>query len=171
MTRQVIDMTSITGNNLRKHNTKLLEFIVLDNFIHLEKYPKLKHNKTEINRLFNDLNTFYISSSIDGRMIGYILGEYIKLSTLDPSDNRLVCYISYIYVVEEHRKNSVGSNMMKYLIDTNNDARVSGFMLTFDTKDNKLKSFYEKRGFMQDISFRTYTKFDVYFKSNNHPIH
>ena len=163
-------MTSIMGNNLRKHDTKLLEFIVYDNFIHLKNYPRLKHNTAEITRLFNGLNTFYISTSIGGSMIGYILGEYIQLSTLNPSDNRLVCYVSYIYVVPEHRNNSVGSNMLKYLIDTNNDSRVSGFMLTFDTTDNKLKNFYEKRGFMQDVAFRNYTKYDVYYKSNNHPI-
>lgn len=166
MTRNVIDITSITGNSLRKYDTKLLEFIVYDNFVHLKDYPQLKHNQQEINRLFNSLNTFYISASINNKMIGYILGEYINLSSLNPSDSRLVCYVSYIYVVPEHRKHSVGSNMLKYLINTNNDSRVSGFMLTFDTHNSKLKQFYEKRGFMQDINFRNYTKFDVYYRSN-----
>ena len=43
---------------------------------------------------------------------------------------------------------------------------INGFMLTFDTKNKKNKDFYQKKSFMPDNIFRTFKRFDVYYRHN-----
>jgi ribosomal protein S18 acetylase RimI-like enzyme len=103
-----------------------------------------------------------MSASIDGSLIGYILGEYMNLNHINDADNRNVCYISYIYVCDRYRGKSIATNMMKILFS--DSMKINGWMLVFDTHKKNLRDFYSKLGFKPDILHKTHSQHDVYFK-------
>jgi len=117
--------------------------------------------------LCNTKSSFLISATINDVLIGYILGEYINLDKLNSdkrhTDGRYVCYITYIHVVDDYRNIGVASNMIKFLIKLQKQ-NIDGIMLTCDTSNNRLVRFYKKLGFMEDIMFRTYSRFETYYK-------
>ena len=166
MNKKIIKICHCTGLNLVNQNTKLPELIVYNNFIDLVYSPQLNHNKDEINRLFNSPLSFFICAILDGKIIGYLLGELKQLRELNPNDNRIVCFITYLYTVESYRGHGIASNLMDYMTKKFGKG-ISGCMLIFDTEDNELKFFYEKKGFMPDNIFRNYSRHDVYFKQFN----
>ena len=97
-------------------------------------------------------------------IIGYLLGEIKILSKLNPSDNRTVFYITYLYVIPEYRNKGLGNILMKQMFCFFKKMNINGFMLTFDTKNKKNKDFYQKKSFMPDNIFRTFKRFDVYYR-------
>jgi ribosomal protein S18 acetylase RimI-like enzyme len=164
MARNVVYVTSHYGEALIKMPTDMLAFIIYQNFIHAAKFPKLKHNMNEINRILNSKDSFLVMSIVNSKLIGYILGEYIGMEKYNAGDSRRVVYITYLYVVPKHRKHNVASKMLDYLYKFHGN-NASGFMLTFDTYNKKLKRFYENRGFMQDVIMRNFGRFDVYYRN------
>jgi hypothetical protein len=162
MNSRTIDITIISGRDLVHKKTDILENIVYNNFIHLASHSRLSHNAETIHRLFNSELSFFMSASIDGSLIGYILGEYMNLNHINDADNRNVCYISYIYVCDRYRGKSIATNMMKILFS--DSMKINGWMLVFDTHKKNLRDFYSKLGFKPDILHKTHSQHDVYFK-------
>lgn len=162
--KNIVTVSPLMGNRLVDHNTQRLEEIVYNNFIHLRAEKSLGHTREEIHRLFNSDQSFLLTAVLNDQIIGYVVGEYINLNTISPSDSRRVCYVSYIYVLDAHRGKAVGSNMFKCLKIMNRGKRINGTMLTFDTQNRKLYSFYQKRGFMQDPYLRKFTRHDVFYR-------
>lgn len=163
MNSTTIDITIFSGPDLVRKDTEILEKIVYNNFLHLARNHALSHNTDTIHRLFNSNTSFYMSASINGALIGYILGEYINLHDKNYADNRIVCYISYLYVSPNYRGHSIATNMMKILF-LNTTVRVDGWMLVFDTHKKHLNTFYSKLGFKPDILHKNYSQHEVYFK-------
>lgn len=152
--------------SLLNHNTLLFENIIYLNFLYLKKYKNLKHTKMEIKRLLNSNNSYLFTVIINNKIIGYLLGEIKILSDLNPLDNRKVFYISYLYVCQKHRNKHIGNKLLNTMYCFFKKSNIDGFLLTFDTRIKKNKNFYEKNHFMPDNIFRTYDKFDVYYKNN-----
>jgi len=162
-----IEINYMSGNELTNMNTNKLETIIYNSFISLVKYKQLKHNKKEIHRLCNSNSSFFISATIDNVLIGYILGEYIHLNDLNSIDRRYVGYITYVHIVDDYRNKGIASKMMKILMELQkNDVKnnIDGILLTFDTRNKKLMKFYKKLGFVEDILFRTYDRFEIFYK-------
>ena len=153
------------GKNLTKYNTTILQKIIYLHFLNL-KNKNLNHTPTEINRLFTSEKSCLFTVIKNGIIIGYLLGEIKKLSKLNPSDNRTVFYITYLYVIPEFRNKGLGNMIMKQMFCFFKKMNINGFMLTFDTKNKKNKDFYQKKSFMPDNIFRTFKRFDVYYRHN-----
>jgi len=164
MNSPTIDITIISGSDLVREKTDILEKIVYNNFIHLASNNGVSHTTENIHKLFNSHTSFFMSASINGSMIGYILGEYMDLNHLNDADNRNVCYISYIYICRKYRGNAIATNMMKILLSDNTNNKINGWMLVFDTHKKNLRGFYSKLGFEPDILHKTHSQHEVYFK-------
>ncbi len=162
--KHIIQICYLNGQNLINKNTFKLQHIIYENFKELVKYSSLNHSLKEIDRLFNNKDSFLICALLNNNIIGYILGEYKNLNDLYQGDSRRVCYITYIYVIEQFRSRGVASKLLNFLYQYSDHPKLSGYMLTFDTENNKLKKFYESKGYMPDHVFRNFNKHDVYFK-------
>lgn len=141
--------------------------IVYKNFLHLSRYPKLKHNKKEIVRLLQsyDMVSYFVYNA-ENVLIAYLIGER---KTLD--DGRYVFYISYLYVAKRYRKHGIGGKLIdrikkKFQMSTSagniNDSSIHNIVLTCDTRNKETCLFYRKRGFMPDPTYRTFDEYDVY---------
>jgi len=161
---KTIDITIIPGTTLMHKNTHVLEKIIYENFVHLANNRELSHTIDNIHKLFNSTSSFFLSASIDGALIGYILGEYINLRHMNNADGRTVCYISYIYVASNYRGKSIATNMMKILLSDESNDTINGWMLVFDTHKKHLAQFYSKFGFKPDILYKKYSQHEVHFK-------
>ena len=164
MNSSTIDITVISGSELARKKTDILEKIVYNNFIHLASSSGVSHTTEHIHKLFNSQNSFFMSASIDGALIGYVLGEYTNLNHINDADYRNVCYISYIYVCDKYRGKSIATNMMRILLSDNTNNKINGWMLIFDTHKQNLRRFYSKLGFKPDILHKTHSQHEVYFK-------
>ncbi len=157
-------MEYIIISKSKKYNYSLLTDTIYENFRHLKKFKELNHTKKYIKENLSDSNNFIIlciDKNID-KIIGYLTGYSLILD-----DGRTVMYISYIYIVDKFRKNGIGSELLDICENYSNKENLDGLLLTFDTDDEKLMKFYEKRYFTLDFNLRRYQKYDVYYKSLN----
>lgn len=139
-------------------NKNIYEFIkmVYENFIDLIEDESLNHNESEIHRLLCDNNFVGILLLDEFKLIGYTLGEFMKLN-----DGRHCYYISYIFVSISYRNNGLASKMLNKIFDIAKKTNCTTIVLTMNTDDIELLNFYTKRGFSLDILLRKYTKHDV----------
>lgn len=146
---------------MKKQNLNLLANTIYLNFIHLEKFPHLKHSKQEILSALLDKNVVFIVSynPISKKIIGYLLGYTIKLK-----DNRKVLYISYLFVAPEYRKNGIGTDLLKLTDIIASKKNCNGIMLTCDTENQQIYDFYLMKQFMPDTHLRRYDRYDVLYK-------
>lgn len=146
----------MSGLTMRKYNLGDFSKTIFYNFIELAKYPELKHNIQEINRILKAPNTIAFFVYNGHKMLGYIIGEVMRLN-----DGRLVLYISYLYVATKYRDNGFGSTLLKQMINKAHKLHVDAVVLTCDTADEKVLDFYTMKGFMYDPYLRNYNRHDV----------
>lgn len=123
-------------------NIHRLAKIIFFNFIELQ-------NKNDIVFNINDITTTLSSSSLlgwfllddDGKIIGYIVGELKDLT-----DGRFVYYISYFYLIKEHRSKGLGYKMMLICIEYIKSINVKYIMLLSNINSNAFK-LYKSLGF------------------------
>jgi GNAT superfamily N-acetyltransferase len=158
-----IIISRIESDRLVKMDTSFFENIVYNNFKYLTKVNNgSNHTRKEINRLCNNKNSFVLIATYNNQIIGYILGEKINLQQYNVFDNRTVYYITYLYVVPNYRNKGIATSLINCVMK--NKKNVYGIMLTFDTFDNNLVSFYDKNKFYQDKIMTTGNRWDVYYK-------
>lgn len=133
--------------------------MIYHNFIELEPYPELKHNRQEIKRLITDKKAKVVLFIVDGKIAGYLIGEII-----DVVDGRRVFYISYIFTARNFRSQGIASKLLNYVEEFSRQFKYDGVLLTCDTEDDFIYNFYLMRGFMPDMTLRKFNKFDVLFK-------
>ena len=162
-----IRVSIITGDRLVNMDTRLFEFIVYKNFSHLIRNDnKFNHTKKEIQRLCFSDSSFVIVAISDGNIVGYILGEVIYLKKYNPLDTRTVCYVTYIYTVDDYRAKGIGTLLLDILQKYNLENRHKGIMLTYDTSNKSLVKFYNKNNFSRDVFMSTGNRWDVYFRTS-----
>jgi ribosomal protein S18 acetylase RimI-like enzyme len=120
---------------------------IYNNFKHLACIPQLQHSMEEIVRLLSDDSFFgfTVINSCSNNIVGYLIGE---LKNLD--DGRYVCYISYIYVAQKFRNLKVGSYLIDKVKKLCSDSGIQFLLLTCDSNDERVYTFYKTKGFVQD---------------------
>jgi len=150
----------IKGNRLKLINKEILQnfaSIVYNNFISLSDYPNLKHTHEEIQKILTSSNLIMICAYSNNKMIGYIIGESMRLD-----DNRYVLFISYLYVGLKYRRQKLGTKLLHMITNEAIQNKINYIMLIADTEDSKIVNFYMMEGFMYDAYLRRYDKYDVF---------
>lgn len=153
VTRQIL------GDRLQLINYRYLKnFIatVYNNFIELTYNPKLKHTPDEIYRLLTSPNLVMYTMSRNNVMIGYIIGELMKLD-----DGRYTLFINYVYIGKKYRRNGLGSILLNKMITYGKYKGMDTIMLICDTENQSVLNFYLEKGFMYDQFLRRYDRYDV----------
>lgn len=149
----------VSQNQKSAHSLKCFGQTVFNNFKDLVAYPDLKHNITEIMRVIKSPKSVIIFKMYKQKIIGYVLGEIMKLN-----DGRNVFYILYIYTSHHFRGRGIASELLETIQKIISDKSLDGILLTCDSEDAEIYNFYSKRGFMPDLVLRTYSKFEILFK-------
>ena len=144
---------------LSENKKKIFTDLIYENFIKISPYEQLKHNKNEIYNLVSKSSHFFIVYMINNKILGYILGEIIEF------DQNKILFITYIFISPYHRKKGLGQLLLNYIENYASDNNCIKIMLTCDTEDKKVYDWYLKRGFMPDMHFRTYDRFDTLSKN------
>jgi len=144
---------------LSKNKKQIFTDLIYDNFIKISSYEQLKHNKNEIYNLLSKTSHFFIVYIIHNKILGYVLGEIIKFN------NKNILFITYIFTSPRHRRTGIGHNLMNYIDNYALSSNCNKIMLTCDTNDTKVYEWYLKMGFMPDMYFRTYDRFDTLSKN------
>ena len=153
-------MNNITEiKQLSENKKKIFTDLIYENFIKISPYEQLKHNKNEIYNLLSKSSHFFIVYMINNKILGYILGEIIEF------DQNKILFITYIFISPYHRKKGLGQLLLNYIENYASDNNCIKIMLTCDTEDKKVYEWYLKRGFMPDMHFRTYDRFDTLSKN------
>lgn len=157
---KIINNIVITKSTRIKGNKEILIDVIYNNFIDLSDNPILMHNKNDINKVLSSPYIICLFITIDNKLMGYLIGEEKMLD-----DQRLVYYISYIYIAEKIRYKKYGSllmNIIENIIKSKKNIRY--IVLTCDTSNKKLVNFYTKKGYSVDILLQTHSKHNVYSK-------
>ena len=140
-------------------NPDLLSRVVFRDFQYLSKEEGLEHNIIELLRLFTDdkfIGLFAFNQK-NNKLIAYLAGEVKHLN-----DGRVVYYISYMFVDAKYRDKKIGSRLLQMMIRRCQELGYSFLVLTCDTTDPKLTTFYKKHGFNYDPVLQSGTKHDVF---------
>jgi ribosomal protein S18 acetylase RimI-like enzyme len=114
----------------------------------------------EIKNILNSEDTKLATYLINNKMACYIIFQKMDLR------GRRVVFLYYIYTAKQFRNKGIGSQMMRYLEEYVKRIKYDGIMLTCDT-EGKENEWYLLKGFMPDILYRTYSKYDSLYKSIN----
>jgi GNAT superfamily N-acetyltransferase len=144
---------------LSENKKKIFTDLIYENFIKISLYEQLKHNKNEIYNLLSKSSHFFIVYMINKKILGYVLGEIIDF------DKNKILFITYIFTSPNHRKKGLGHKLMNYIKNYALDNNCIKIMLTCDIEDKKVYEWYLKMGFMHDMHFRTYDRFDTLSKN------
>ena len=156
---QKVKFNDVSGDRLKIISRQSMNgFIntIYYNFEELSEYPQLKHTVQEIGRLLTSSGLVMFTVSLKDVMIGYCIGEMMKLD-----DERNVLFISYIFVSKKYRGDGIGSIFIKDCVEYAKQKGLEAIVLICDTEDQKVLDFYLKKGFMYDLKLRRYDKYDV----------
>lgn len=129
---------------------------IYNNFIYISDNEDLMHSKDEIKRLLASKNTICYVMYDNNNIIAYIVGEKKHLD-----DGRFTYYIDYIYVSKKYRGRKLGTKLIDIAINKCKNLGIKFIMLTCDTHDDKVMSFYIKIGFMPDPVLRNFKRHEV----------
>jgi len=135
----------------------ILTSIIYNNFLYLENYPDLMHNKNDIFKTLTNNDNFSYFIFLTNKLIGYLIGDFRTLL-----DNRFVYYISYLYIAKNYRRRNLGTNLMKLIINTCSNIGIKFILLTCDTFDIDVINFYKKFGFTDDVVLSNKNRHQVF---------
>lgn len=120
--------------------------MVYRNFEYLKEDPVLKHTVVEIQQLLSSNDgVLFVVYDPQGALVAYLLGEIMTLQ-----DNRMVFYVSYVFVSQKHRGRRIGSQLIERMIQKCQQIGLNFVVLTCDTMDHKVYEYYLKMGFVDD---------------------
>lgn len=140
---------------------KLVDAVYL-NFLELNEYPELKHNRKELMRLITSKKCKVIIITVNCKIAAYLIGE-----VMDLVDGRKVFYVSYLFTAKKFRKRGFASRLMEYIENLAKEFQYDGVMLTCDTEDEGVHDFYLNRGYFPDLILRNYKKHDVLYRGTH----
>jgi ribosomal protein S18 acetylase RimI-like enzyme len=126
-------------------NPDILANVIYNNFKYLYNYPELQHTVKDIIKVLQSDGNFCYLLYNDKELIGYLVGDFRVLP-----DNRYGYYISYVFISEKYRNKKLGSKLMNMLINECKNRGVNHIVLTCDSRDKQIISFYKKYGFKMD---------------------
>lgn len=144
---------------LKKQRKDLLVDIIYNNFTELNDEPKLNHTPEAILKTLNSKDVVLLLFIEKAKIGGYLLGEVMILE-----DGRKVMFISYIFVAKNLRASGVGTQLLQIITKIAADKYCDGIMLIYDTRQKKLRRFYDRNGYMLDFQLRRYENHDVFYK-------
>ena len=148
----------ITNHNLSEFATQSLTDTIYNNFKYLE-HDVPTHNKSEIQNLLKSSDMYGLLIYKCDVVVGYLIGEYKEIDF-----ERLVFFVTYIYVSYEHRNNGLGCKLMKRVFKLCEDNDIKWVLLQYDTNNKKLYNFYTKFGFSPDRILRRFDRYDIFCK-------
>ena len=113
-----------------------------------------------IKEILDSKDTRIVTIMIDSKIASYMIIQQLQIR------NRRVAFLYYIYTSPEFRNNGLGSELLKYLEEYAQRYKLDGIMLTCDTQ-KKEYDWYSLKGYMPDIIYRTYGRFESLYKSIN----
>jgi ribosomal protein S18 acetylase RimI-like enzyme len=149
----------VSQSEKAKYNLVCFGQTVFYNFRELTNFPNLKHNIKEIMRTIKSTKSTIIFFMNAGKVVGYLLGEIMKLN-----DSRNVFYVSYIYTSPQFRGKGIASRLLTTVDNFVAKNNLDGVMLTCDSQDEYVYDFYSNKGYMPDLVLRTYDRYEVMFK-------
>ena len=126
-------------------NPDILANVIYNNFKYLYNYPELQHTVKDIIKVLQSDGNFCYLLYNDKDLIGYLVGDFRVLP-----DNRYGYYISYVFISEKYRNKKLGSKLMNMLMNECKSRGVNLIVLTCDSRDKQIISFYKKYGFKMD---------------------
>ena len=150
---------TLTYDKIKDQNLNIMTNMIYKQFIELAEEPMLKHSQRDILDTLTNKNVVLVLLLDNNKMIGYVLSYIEHLE-----DGRRILFISYIYIAPKYRNRGYGDRLMTHVEKYASKHDCDGVMLIYDTDDQKLVHFYEKRGYMQDLQLRRYHRHDVFYK-------
>lgn len=144
----------IDKNYFNKPNLNLFISTVFNNFNELYNFPKLNHNKQEINRLLFSANFTGFLILYNNHIIGYLLGENIIY------DNESIFFINYIYVSPIFRNKKLGGKLLEYAKMHTIKNNYNKILLICDSENINNLNFYKKNNFI--LNKKIYTRHYLY---------
>jgi len=152
----------ISSDQLSHHNLDHFTNTIYDNFADLAQDESLNHTKTEIFRVLKSpMSQVYLILE-NKKIIAYLVGEIMDLN-----DGRRVLYITYLYTAPRFRKQGLASKLLDTANHIANKNYLDAVMLTCDSNDKYVYNFYQKKGYMPDLTLRRYSRYEVLSKSLN----
>jgi len=142
-----------------KSDVRFFAKTIYNNFIYLKEIPELMHSEEEIAKMLKSPEFIGIFVYDGDAFIGYLVGEIKMLN-----DNRLVYYISYMYVSQKYRNKSIGKKMMIMIENIVKKMNIKYIVLTADQSNVKLMKFYKNFGYQQDVLLKTNNENEVFSK-------
>ena len=131
----------IDKDYFNKPNFDLFINTVFNNFEDLYNYPKLNHNKNEINRLLFSANFTGFIIYYGSHIIGYLLGENIFYN------NEQVYFINYLFISSHYRNKKLGSKLLTYSKNHTKRNNFKKILLICDSENYGNMQFYKKHNF------------------------
>ncbi len=154
-----MSIVTVSKNTIKTKNLTYLANTIFGNFIEFRNFTEINHNLAEIYRVLRAPNSHVHLYMINKKIAGYLVGEVMTLS-----DGRTVFFITYLYTAKKYRNKNIASSLISFIQTKVKRARIDGMMLTYDSENEYLDLFYKKKGFMPDMTLRTYTRFDTLYK-------
>lgn len=154
-----MSIINIPLKDRRTKNLNLLANTVYENFKLEATDESLNHNMPEIYRLLKGERSEIFLFIINKKIAGYIVGEKIKMS-----DGRNVFFITYLFTAKKFRNKKIGSQLLTHVETYAKNNYLNCLMLTCDSNNQYLNTFYLMKGFMPDLTFRTYSRYETLSK-------
>jgi len=119
--------------------------VVYANFKNIDTTENVTHSKEEIVRMMMSDQMVGLLLYLEGKVIGYLLGEFTLLQ-----DGRLVYFMSYIYILPKYRKRGLGDALIRGIKKECREFGVYHILLMTDLSKSEVRNFYLKRGFVVD---------------------
>jgi len=146
---------NITGGF--KESTKIFSQIIYQNFDHYTDDPVMHHTIEDITTLLKSKDMYcLLVYNIHHRLIGYLIGEIIKLN-----DGKMIFFINYLYVIKKYRNLGIGSKLLNIIIDKVKHWKINGIMLLYNSTDNYLTNFFTNRNFYVDDSYKRNERYEI----------
>ena len=137
---------------IQELNNELFELELANFDKHLIKnWPLSKEGREYFENAINE--SFVVVAEIDGKVVGYLLGEEGKIPYYDFK----IAELCNMCIDSNYRKQGIGNALYKEFENHFKEQGINHFTVTASFKNENAKSFYKKMGFEEANS--TFTKF------------
>ena len=137
---------------IQELNNELFELELANFDKHLIKnWPLSKEGREYFENAINE--SFVVVAEIDGKVVGYLLGEESDIPYYDFK----IAELCNMCIDSNYRKQGIGNALYKEFEKHFKEQGINHFTVTASFKNENAKSFYKKMGFEEANS--TFTKF------------
>lgn len=137
---------------IQELNNELFELELANFDKHLIKnWPLSKEGREYFENAINE--SFVVVAEIDGKVVGYLLGEESKIPYYDFK----IAELCNMCIDSNYRKQGIGNALYKEFEKHFKEQGINHFTVTASFKNENAKAFYKKMGFEEANT--TFTKF------------